>query len=584
MQQHLPADEPVTRPDRARRRFRRTALVLALSAVAGAAMSQSASQLSERDFQPPRTPLTGSLSFSGQPGLDAPPGAERLSILIRDVEVEGSLPGLEDEAEVLAARLTRGRIPVSEIFEAATALEADYAEAGYVLARVVLPAQELRDGGTLRIVVVDGFVETIDTSTVPDSIRGRVTALTGPLEERRGLTLSEIERRLLLAGDTYGVALGSALSAGSQPGGTVIILDPAYRPVTGFVGVNNRLPDSVGTWSLDAGIELNSTLGFGEVVYARLSGNPESLFSADPAMRTLALGAVVPVGPQGLTFNLEGSRSDARRSGVTPVSFSRYERLSARLYYPWVRSRSRNLTTQLSFDATEDRLWIDTVAGDIGIYEDRLRVLRLAGDGFWMSEGGATTEVGAILSRGIDAGGARSAAEATAALPLSRAGADADFTKLELSARHRRTLGEALVFTVNGRAQTSFGDPLAVSEQFAVATAQDLSAFETGTLSGDSGWVLRTELAYPVGEAATGLPVDLSPYLFAAAGAVMLEAPQAGEPGTTQAQSFGLGLDVFYAADPQFSNGSLRLEVGRGMRDDGQPDETRFSLTGNFRF
>src|SRR5690606_2737299 len=169
---------------RMRRHFRQLpALAAMLSALAAppAVVAQQASQVTPDSFQPPPQRLTGSLVFSGQPGLAAPPGSDQLNILISGVSVEGTLPGLEAETRLLESRLTRGRIAVSEIFAAVTALEEAYVRAGFVLARVVLPAQSLTDGGRLRIVVVDGFVENIDTSNVPERLRARLEQLTRPL-------------------------------------------------------------------------------------------------------------------------------------------------------------------------------------------------------------------------------------------------------------------------------------------------------------------------------------------------------------------------------------------------------------------
>lgn len=567
-------------------RLRAGSLGLCLLLGAAAATAQTASQLTDPAFAPPPQRLTGAVQFSGAPGLAAPPGAERLSIRIAGVEVAGGLPALAPATAALETRLTRGRIAVSEIFDAAADLEAAYANAGYVLARVVLPQQTLVDGGRLRLTVIDGFVEEIDTTGVPGPVRERLTSVTGGLLGRSSLRLQEIERQLLLAGDTYGVALGSALSTGAQPGGTVIVLDPQYRPVTGFVGFDNLLSDGLGNWSLDAGVELNGVLGFGEALYGRVSGSPGSLLSSTPKLRTIAVGGVAPIGTDGLTLNLEATRSETNRSSPAPATASTFDRVSTRLFYPWVRSRAVNLTTQLAFDVQRDRQALVVGGGEIPLFEDRLRVLRLSGDGFWLAESGATTELGAVLSVGLDVGGARRAADAPPELPLSRAGADATFTKLEISARHRQPLGERGLLTVNGRAQTSFGDPLVVSEQLGIATARELSSLAQvpGGLNGDSGWVLRGELAYRYGPEHTGWPVTASPYVFAAAGGLRLEQPEAGETRTLFAHAYGLGLDVFYSADPSFSNASVRVELGRGKRNDGSSGDTLLSIVANLRF
>lgn len=562
----------------------RAMLVAVCLACPWGAVAQTAGQVTPGSFEPAPLRSAGSVAFSGAPGLGAPPGAAEFSILIESVEIEGALPGLEGAAETLRARLTRGRIAVSELFEAASEFEAAHARAGFVLARVVLPEQVLRDGGRLRLVVIDGFVETVDVTAADPRIRGRLEALTLPMLDRTGLRLREIERRLLLAGDTYGVALGSALSPGDRAGGTVVVLDPEFRVLTGYVGADNTMSDALGAWSLDAGVELNGYFGLGEVLYARASGNPFEGFLADPQLRTLAVGAVFPVGTRGLTFNIEATDSRTRPDQVAVDTVSVFERVSARLYYPWIRSRSRNLTSQLSLDRVTDTLDIDAAAGPLPIYEDRLAVARFSTDAFWTTPAGAVFEVGGTISTGLDALGARPASAAAPELPLSRVGADAEFRKLEVIARHRRELTDNIGLFLSGRAQTSFGDPLVLSEQIGIASIRELSAFPSGAFSGDSGWVVRGEVSHAFDASVADRPLALSPYLFASTGAVRLEQPQPGEQAEVTASAYGIGIDLAYTVDPAFSAGRLRLELGRGLRDDSEPDATRFLFSASFRF
>jgi hemolysin activation/secretion protein len=567
----------------------RLGLIVALGWAAGPALAQTAGELPQPSLAPvPQQRLTGALVFSGQPGLAAPPGADRLSVAIRSVSVSGTLAGMQPATAALQARLTRGRISVAEIFAAASDLERAYADAGYVLARVVLPAQTLNDGGTLKLTVVNGFVEKVDTSAVPEKLRRRLEEVTEPLVGKRGLTLREIERQLLIAGDTYGVALGSALAAGATPGGTVIILQPKYRGITGFAGFDNSFADELGKVNFSAGLEFNGFLGFGEAFYLRASGNPRlgdnGWFDDHPRLRTLAAGAVFPIGQNGLTFNVEVTDSRTNPDS-RPTTASAYQRLSFRAYYPWRRSRQLNLTSQVSLDLVKDDLDLLTVAGFLPLHEDRISVLRFSTDALVATGDNAVLEAGMTASFGLDAFGARSADEAAErGIPLSRDGADAVFKKLELSLRWRKQVTPKLTFSLAGRAQTSFGDALVSSEQFGIATTQDLSAFDEGTVSGDSGWVVRAELSSP-SEVKTGVgPLQLRPYLFGAAGKVWQANPEAGEAESIYATSVGIGLEVIKIRDPRFSSASLVMELARGTRDDGGKDDTRLTLVGSYRF
>jgi hemolysin activation/secretion protein len=565
-------------------------VTLALAALSGpAALSQTASQITPPSFRPDLPRIGGSLVFSGQPGLEAPPGSDRLSITLSGVTVEGGRPELAAEQAALTGRLVGGPVAVSELFAAAQELEAAYARAGLVLVRVVLPPQELRDGGRLRLVVVDGFIERIDASQLPDRVRGRATALLDPLVGRPGLRLAEIERQLLIAGDIPGVALRSVLAAGREPGGTVLTVEARFRPVTGFVSLDNTLASDLGRWTLGFGLDANSLTGHGETFYLRAFGYPgfgsDGFFGSEPLQRILAGGVVVPLGTDGLTFNLEytDSKTTPEASGGELQTASDFHRWTFAFGYPIIRTLALDWTVRASFDAqSEDQTSSDPSST---LSSDDLRILRLATEATWRREAGDELAARAILSFGLDAFGARTADDVGPNdPPLSRQGADADFQKLEVALGYTRPLAPPFALELAARGQTSFGEPLALSEQIGIASFDELSTFDAGTIGGDQGWVARATLTAARGIEGWRMPLILTPYAFAATGAVYLEDPTALEERSIHASSFGIGLDLTAVRDPDFSDASITIEFGRGLRDDDEPDENRFTMVAAFRF
>lgn len=549
--------------------------------MAAGAQAQTASQITPGMFTPELQRLRGAVVFTGQPGTQAPPGSEAIGITLSGVDLQDALPQMATANQAYAARLTRGRIPVSELFAATADLEAAYADAGFVLARVVLPQQSLRDGGRLRVVVVDGFIETVDTSQVPPNIRSRVERLTGPLVERRSLTREELERQLLLAGDIPGTALRSAIAAGRAEGSTVIGIDPEYRLVTGFLGFGNPSSTELGGFNLNAGLELNSAFKLGETLYLRLSGAPQDILTGDPRSRVFALGAAVPVGITGANVNVEATFSDTMPDNAVAPTRSSFDRQSIRFFYPWKRGRTLNITGQVMLDLQQEE---QELVGGGAIFRDRLTVLRAGANMSYLHEDQSFSQAGLVLSRGIDALGARSAADAAGGTPLSRAGADATFTKLVGSAAHRRDLSPKIALAVTGRVQTSFGDPLVNSEQFSLVGGSELSSFDNGALRGDSGWVVRAELSTRFDSAVAKMPLAISPYVFAGYGMALLENPTALEQRKTKAASYGIGVDLASSMNSSFRSSSVRIEYGIGTRDDATSDEKRFSISGTFRF
>ena len=94
---------------------------------------------------------------------------------------------------------------------------------------------------------------------------------------------------------------------------------------------------------------------------------------------------------------------------------------------------------------------------------------------------------------------------------------------------------------------------------------------------------MRAEFSNPHSVQVQGTPLMLSPYLFVGAGSVKIERPTALESSRENAQAYGIGLDLLSQSGSRYRASSLRIEYGRGERDHG-PDNTRFSLSGNFRF
>jgi hemolysin activation/secretion protein len=193
---------------------------------------------------------------------------------------------------------------VADVYGYAAALQAAYLEAGYPLVRVIVPAQDLdRATGSVRVLVVSGFVERIDVDGLPKAVRARVETVLRPLVDREPLLASEFERRLLLAGETSGLTLQSALSPGSRTGGTVLVVAGELRPIQMAVALDNSLSQDIGGEQLTGSVGLNSPLGLGERILLTLAVSPDDVSWSDNTLRRYAaLYGQVPVGHSGLSL------------------------------------------------------------------------------------------------------------------------------------------------------------------------------------------------------------------------------------------------------------------------------------------
>ncbi|WNO54046.1 ShlB/FhaC/HecB family hemolysin secretion/activation protein [Stakelama saccharophila] len=563
-------------------RFGGTAVLLCV--IASPALAQTASQITPDSYAPPVMREGDGISLPDSGALLVPEGADDVSVTLAGVRVEGATIPSGVQAELEEALVGR-RIPVARIYEAASRLEQRLAREGAVLSRVVVPAQDLDDGGTLRLVVVQGYISRIDTASLPLQIRTRVARVLAPLTGSRTATLGDIERRLLLAGDTPGTSLRSTLARGEKPGATVLVIEADYRPVTMSVSLDSGISDTLGGETYGLGAQFNSALGLGETVYLNANGTPTldketSFLEPTPRNRALAAGIVMPLGDDGLAVNIEATdarTTPVRQSAAVPGVTSRFRRGSLRLTYPVIRSRGSNLTVSGAFDIQEERLSIfDPI--DLPLSLDRLRVLRAGADWQMRDESGGRLQLSARASVGIDGLGARSADDATAVLPLSRAGADAAFEKLAVDAEASQPVAEHLTLATMGSAQTSFGDPLVNSEQFGIANRQGISPLASGSLQGDAGYILRSEVRAPFAWQTGPGFVSLVPYGFVAAGGLRLENPTAFERRTTTAEAYGAGIRASFAADDQSPALSAGIEYGHGDAD-GRPGDDRVTVS-----
>ncbi|HKU95330.1 MAG TPA: POTRA domain-containing protein, partial [Vineibacter sp.] len=194
-------------------------LSLLASAYGSAVVAQSVpspSQLAPRSGQPVQAPTPGTITIPETAPTTAPPGAERIEVTVGQIRIDGGYLPLDADTAAAVAGATGRRVTVARLYDVAAAIERAYAVQGYFLTRVVIPPQQVRDGQTLRLQVVEGFIEQIDVTQLPDAVRDRISRVLAGLVGERRLKLGLLERKLLLAGDTPGTTLRSTITPGGK--------------------------------------------------------------------------------------------------------------------------------------------------------------------------------------------------------------------------------------------------------------------------------------------------------------------------------------------------------------------------------
>lgn len=501
----------------------------------------------------------------------APEGAENLRFTPSMIVVEGGFPELEAEGRKITAGIADTQISVAQFYSIASELQALYAEAGYPLARVVVPEQRLLDGQPARIVVVDGFLEEIDTSAVAPELRQPIARVLAPLVGRRRLKFQELERRLTLAGNYPGASVRSTLGPGNQSGSARLVIESGHRIAGGSVTFDNRASSAFGRRDFNYQLSLNSLLNVGEQIYSFVSVDPfsgEPLFGSRSPKTVLGGGIVLPLGSDGLSLNMEATHSVTRPLGGFFVTRNEFNRYSMRLSYPLILGRTETLTVTPSLELLREQQTLPEF-GRFELSRDSYTIARLSSQ-YSLQLPGYSFFSGLTFSVGHG--------EEPTTSPRSRGSATTDFSRLEANVSVAFGLPKGLVASTDLRVGivTSGGVPNA--ELFGLDAPDALSTFTAGALTGDEGATSRISLRRPF---AVNRDLLVTPYVFAAAGAASFVDQSPFD--ATSAHAYGLGVETNLTLLDRV-NLFTAMEYGYAGSNGLVPDDDRLTVNIGLRF
>ena len=520
------------------------------------AQAVAPSQVTPHDLVPSRPPAPEPPLRQPEPAPVAPPEAAGYAVDAGEAVIDDAFPEMADANRTFIAGVGHRHVTLADLYAAADQLEQAYARRGFILARVSVPPQRLVPGGPIRVAVTDGFIETLDLAHLATPLRAAVQARVQPLVGRRHLTQATIERALLLAGDLAGARLRSAIVPGTAVGGVELVVEGRLDRVELQTNADNSLPAALGGWQFSASLAVNDVLRAGDQLYLT-AGSQFDVGRYGGVRAPLGMiggGLVLPIAAGGLSLAAEylASRTQPIAAPGIPQSIGNYRRGLARLRLPLVLSRHQALAITGTVELTSQSLSFPDFG--LAFSRDRYATWRMGVD--WRIDSGrARAALAANLSQGI------AGRTATATLPFSHQGTGNHFTRLDGTARLTTPLVGDFALDLTARGQASFGQPLFLSEQFALDAASAVSSFPGGSFNADSGATLRGELRYPP-MALRGLTI--APYLFGAHGWGWLSRPAAGEQRLMTAAAAGLGARADLAGLPGFRrlHAALGFEFG----------------------
>lgn len=505
-------------------------------------------------------PITGSenpvVEIPETDALSPPVGAEGLMVALGDVVVDGAFSELSVKVGAVVAQLRNQKVSLAQIYAAASEIEAIHARAGFILARISVPPQTLKDNGTLRLVMVDGFIDDVNTVGIPYPVRPAVAARGGDLTGQRHLKMADIETLLTRVSEIPGLTLRSTLMRGDNPGGARLVLEGQHDPLSGSFSVDNQLDPSLDRWAYTLQLALNSAMGLGEQAYGFVSSDYRAgqLFSATPRVRVRGGGAIVPLYDGNISLNPEATFSQTAPEAETgaPRTIGTLRRLTLRVNKPIFRSQRKSGGLTLTVEQIEERSKLSDF--DMPISYDRYMAARVGGSFGLAKRNGRYVGMRIQFSQGLGNLGALSEAAALErGVDFSRQGAGLDFSKLTIGAHINGPVSEHIGLSFDARAQTSFGSAIFRAEQFTLEGEDGLSGYVGGHTAVDTGFSVRSEMSRQI---RLGAHAGMVPYVMAAAGSGRLNDVTVLEDasltlfnlgaGVRIALPYGLGVNVEY--------------------------------------
>lgn len=448
---------------------------------------------------------------------------QELRVVIGDVIVEGGFEELAHVQERLIDPFRGRRTTVEELEALAGALEQLYQQLGYFLVRVSIPPQEVHDGDDFRLIVLDGYLESVELAGVPASLRPRLNALLAPIVGKGRLTMDEFERVISLGRQLPGLTLRTTLVPGETVGTSALVVDADWRKFGGSVSAGTRLASGTAPWNTSLQLRFNQLLGRGEQVSFHLSGPSSSVLSfanARESTRTVGGNVQWPLSGDGAT--LTAGYTYSQTFMPPPIFFvppmrTVFHNVSIQVG-KWTRlTRSEERRISASLEASQQSL--EVLGFDVIASRDELLAFRVDINSRRDFSTGVRQSWAVQLSQGIG-------------LPA--------FQKANVTASWRVpfTWGAALTSTV--RAQYAFVGPLPTAELFSTSASNALPGLATSMQTGDVGWTLREEVEKTF-HLMNGR-MRLSLYGYAAAGAAAPEAKSLAS--TAVAGGVGTRADV----------------------------------------
>ncbi|MEX8520577.1 MAG: ShlB/FhaC/HecB family hemolysin secretion/activation protein [Leptothrix sp. (in: b-proteobacteria)] len=435
---------------------------------------------------PPASASTGTgLSIEQQGGSQLPASAP---FLVKNLQITGNISFDTTTLHTLVADVEGQTLSLIQLVDLAGRITDYYHSHGYPLARAIIPAQTIREGGvTIEVIEARyGKIKLENQSRVHDPL---LESTLSPLQGGQVVAKAELDHSLLLLSDIPGVVVNATVRPGEAVGTSDLVVETTPGPaVSGYAALDNYGSRYTGRARLGGTVNITNPLHHGdELTLSALSSGGE-LYYGRLAYDVLLNGRGTRVGGaySALHYKLGDSLADLAAHGTAQV-----ESLWAK--HPLVRSLSVNVYGQIQVDHQSLRDHIDSASIQTDRHLD-FGTVNLAGDvrDTLLAGGVNAWNLGWTTGRvGFDDSAAQSA-------DASSAKTEGSFSRWNASVNRLQTLSpnSALYLTVSG--QWANGN-LDSSQKMIAGGPYTVRAYDMGAVSGDTGTFGSAEFRHALG-------------------------------------------------------------------------------------
>jgi hemolysin activation/secretion protein len=406
-------------------------------------------------------------------------------VVLRGVTIVGAHAMSNDQIAASYQSYLGRQVSQSNLAAIAGHISDLYRSEGFHLSRAIVPPQDIANG-IVRIEVIEGSITEV-TLKGDGAEQFGIRPLLDPVVAEHPSRLTTMERQLLLIDGRAGVRIvDTALEeiGGATGRFRLVVVLKTWHVYMSF-GLDNLGSSSVGPWQSYATAALNSYMLPGDSLALNLSTTPN-----DP--RELAFGRLsydVPVGTDGARIGASALFSDVRPGDDRRLTNDTTKTEAFELRGSIVPLQSQRSSLMLTAAAGLSNVSERNVFGPI--YDDHIRTLGLTSD-YRLQDGyGGNNFVTLTYRQGLDIFGASHFGDDL----LSRTGASANFSVLDLWLTRYQTLSDAWSLKLSAASQTASG-PLFTSQQFYLGGAAFGRGYGSAETSGDNGIAGSFELRF----------------------------------------------------------------------------------------